>query len=110
MLESLLALSHEKPVLLFKHSSTCPTSAFARAQVERAMETVDLPLFVLIVQVSRSLSMEVATRFDIRHESPQAILFYRGMVVCHLSHGRVRTARILEAVEEAMAAPPALDP
>ena len=41
-LEQLLALSHDAPVVLFKHSSTCPISSFAYKQ----MSQVEIGLFV----------------------------------------------------------------
>jgi len=86
----LLELSHERPVLLFKHSTRCPTSAFAHHEFqsyasEAAARGVECAQ-VLVVE-SRAVSTEIASALGVRHESPQAILIRNGEAIWHDSHG-----------------------
>ncbi|HEU4628451.1 MAG TPA: bacillithiol system redox-active protein YtxJ [Gemmatimonadaceae bacterium] len=83
--------------LLYKHSETCPISAMALREVAHLAEAYpELPVYVVDVHAQRGLARGIAARFDIRHESPQAILLRDGAPVWHASHFRV-TARALEA-------------
>ena len=93
-LERLLARSHEGPVLLFKHSSTCPISARAYRQ----MQGVKSPVSIVVVQRSRELSREVAARIGVPHESPQALVLRNGRAVWSASHFEVTA----DAVEQAL--------
>ncbi len=76
--------------LLFKHSPTCPISTRARTELEAFLEQ-DPTLAVgwIHVVVERELSRSIESRFGIRHESPQAILFQRGTPVWNASHSAI---------------------
>lgn len=91
-LDELFARSNDEPVLLFKHSNTCPISAAAYEQMERVSAEVSL----IVVQRERELSREVESRTGVRHESPQALVLRRGEVVWSASHFDV-TAEAVEA-------------
>lgn len=93
-LDDLFARSHEKAVLLFKHSNTCPISAAAYREMERLGAEVAL----IVVQEERALSREVESRTGVRHESPQAMILRRGEVVWSATHFDVTA----EAVEQAL--------
>ncbi len=81
-LEELFTQSHEKPVLLFKHSTTCPISAGVYEEVSRVNGDINL----IIMQSARDISNAVASKTGIRHESPQAIVIKNGEPVYHASH------------------------
>lgn len=81
-LEELFRQSHEKPVVLFKHSTTCPISAGVYEEVSR----VDGDINLIIMQSARDVSNAVAGKTGIRHESPQAIILRGGEPVYHASH------------------------
>ena len=81
-LDNLFEQSKEKPVLLFKHSLTCPISAGVHQEISSA----DADINVVIMQQARNVSDEIAKRTGIRHESPQAIVLKNGEVVYHASH------------------------
>jgi bacillithiol system protein YtxJ len=93
-LEELFTLSETEPVVLFKHSTTCPISAGAYQQMEQMTDKVSL----VVVQRSRDLSQEIEERTGIRHESPQAIILRKGQPVWHASHWKITA----EAVERAL--------
>lgn len=76
--------------IVFKHSSTCPVSWAAQRQVNAfAAQQPDAPLYRLTVQEHRPLSNQIAEETGVRHESPQILVFRRGEVVSHASHGDI---------------------
>ena len=81
-LEEVFAKSRQRPVALFKHSTTCPISA----SVYHEVQNVDGEVNVVIVQSARNLSNEIAARTGVRHESPQAIVLQDGKAIYHASH------------------------
>ena len=82
--------------LLYKHSETCPVSAMAQREIDRLEhQRPELDIWVVDVHAQRALSREIAERFTIRHESPQAILVRDGAAVWHASHYGV-TVRAIE--------------
>jgi bacillithiol system protein YtxJ len=95
-LEQLFARSHEEPVVLFKHSNTCPISAMAYGHMKKLGEGVSL----LVVQKSRELSRSVETRTGVRHESPQVLVLRRGQPVWTASHFDITAEAVAEAVKE----------
>lgn len=95
-IDSVLAQSSSRPVLIFKHSSTCGVSARAHEEIEALIAGPPLPADVYLVDVwaGRSVSNAIAARLRIRHESPQVLLVHHGLVHWSASHFRV-TARAL---------------
>lgn len=81
-LEELFEKSNETPVVLFKHSITCPISTSVYYEVADVQTDVNL----IIVQKSRDISNEIASKTGVRHESPQAIVLKNGRAVYHASH------------------------
>lgn len=99
-LESALTRSHDEPIVLFKHSAICTLSARANSKMA-ALEEGDAPVYRLIVQRSRKLSNAIEQRFEIRHESPQAIVVRDGHPVAHTSHRGVTADFVREHATEA---------
>ncbi len=91
-LDSLFELSNTKPVILFKHSSTCGISADIRHQVK----AIDGDVHIVTVQENRPVSSAIEHRTSVRHASPQAFVIKDGKVVYHASHYGIDPARILE--------------
>jgi bacillithiol system protein YtxJ len=98
-LEAALAASEESPVLLFKHSSTCGVSFFARREVQLLTEDGDPPVFEVVVQQARGISNTIAEMFDIRHASPQAILVKGRKAVWNASHGSITDGALRAAAK-----------
>ena len=101
VLEHALTHSEEEPVVLFKHSVMCGVSRAARARLSKMDAPEDPPVFEVVVQSARALSQRIAAHFEIRHESPQAIVVYRRQPVYDASHGRIRPEEIRKVVQEA---------
>jgi bacillithiol system protein YtxJ len=95
-LEDLLARSHEEPVIVFKHSSTCPISAAAYAEMTRVSNDVSM----IVVQRARDLSREIEARTGVQHESPQAIILRNGEAVWNTSHWNIKAGAIEEAFRQ----------
>jgi bacillithiol system protein YtxJ len=94
--------SHEHPVLIFKHSTTCSISATAKAKLERQWSTADLPdgtpLYYLDLLRFRPISAQIAQEFGVQHESPQLLLIQDGKCTYHASHMGIRLADVADAV------------
>jgi bacillithiol system protein YtxJ len=95
-LEQLLARSHKAPVVLFKHSTTCPISSAAYQQMSQVTKEVSL----VVVQRARDVSKEIASRTGIQHESPQAIVLRNGQAVWSASHFDITAGAVEQAVLE----------
>lgn len=92
-LDAVTEASQDGPVLVFKHSLTCPISA--RAQ-EQFVQTSGAPRFALAVQYAREVSEAVAEKFGVEHASPQLLVVENGEVTGELTHDDIR----VEAVEK----------
>ncbi len=98
-LDDLIARSHTAPVLIFKHSTTCPISAHAHREMAQVSGDVMSEVPIVVVQSAREVSRLVAEQTGIRHESPQAIVLRNGAVVWSASHFDITTEAVEQAVE-----------
>ena len=99
-LDELFARSQDAPVLLFKHSTTCPISTHAFREMSRLDAGAAREVALVVVQTARPLSNEIAARTGVRHESPQTILLRRGQPVWTASHFDITAAEVERAVRE----------
>lgn len=99
-LNKALSESGKQPVLFFKHSLTCPISSRALSEFNSYLETADpaVSYNLITVQTARSVSAEAASRLEIEHESPQAILVRNGRQVWNASHFGITASSIAEAI------------
>ncbi|PAE14915.1 hypothetical protein CHH91_16670 [Virgibacillus sp. 7505] len=79
-------LNRDASFYLLKHSLTCPISARAKQEYDRYSLDTQIPMYTLYVQEARDLSNTIADRYEVRHESPQALLFANNQVIWHTSH------------------------
>lgn len=98
--EGLLARSHEAPVVLFKHSLTCPISAYAYREMLRISADVAPEVALIVVQHARAVSKEIAARTGVRHESPQAIVLRKAAPVWSASHYDITAEAVEQAVKD----------
>jgi bacillithiol system protein YtxJ len=86
-LDVIIQSSFEKPVLIFKHSTRCSISRFALKRFESEFDLQGkLNLYYLDLLNFRAISNEIASKFEIQHQSPQVLLIKEGKVVYHDSH------------------------
>ncbi len=92
--EQLFARSAERPVIVFKHDTTCPISRAAYGQMQQVAQDV------AIVDVEHDVSDEVADRTGVRHESPQVIVVRDGQAVWSASHYDITEDAVTQAVSQ----------
>lgn len=97
-LEKAIAASHEKPVVFFKHSASCPFSA--AAQIEVAHVKHDLDVYGIVVQYTPELKQEMAERLDVEHQSPQAIVVHNGKAVNTYYRSGIKEMQLKKDVRE----------
>lgn len=77
----------DEVALVYKHSTRCPVSLMAHAEVERFAEAhPEVPVYLVDVVFGRPVSRLVAERTGIVHHSPQAILLRGGEPAWEASH------------------------
>lgn len=83
--------SAHKPQFIFKHSTTCGISSMVlrtfKTTYDISEEKADL--YYLDLHAHRDVSNEIATKFQLVHQSPQLIIIKDGSVVEHASHGSI---------------------
>ncbi|QIH37380.1 bacillithiol system redox-active protein YtxJ [Flavobacterium sp. Sr18] len=89
-LNEIIALSNEKPVAIFKHSTRCSVSRMALKQFENEFNSSDkvTPYFLDLI-AHRDISNEIAHRFGVTHQSPQLILIKEGKAIYNVSHSDI---------------------
>jgi bacillithiol system protein YtxJ len=95
--EALTESSKDRPIVIFKHSLTCPISS---AAYER-MEGYDGEVALVEIQRARPLSAEIEKRLGVAHESPQVIVLSNRQVVWNASHFSITAEAVAAAVREA---------
>lgn len=95
-LEDIIEESAEIPVVIFKHSTRCSISRMALKNFEKEY-TIDedkLKPYFLDLLEHRDVSNEIASRFDVQHQSPQLILIKNGKAVYNSSHSDIDAATV----------------
>jgi bacillithiol system protein YtxJ len=85
-LDGLLELSINKPVLIFKHSTRCGISRAVLKAFEKKFKDIEAEFYYLDLLQFRELSNELASRFNVIHQSPQLLVIKYKKVVNHNSH------------------------
>ena len=89
-LNEISQLSNEKPVVIFKHSTRCSISRMALKLFENEFDLSDkvTPYFLDLIAF-RDISNEIASRFEVVHQSPQLLLIVGGKSVYDVSHSSI---------------------
>lgn len=84
-------ISQTKPVVIFKHSTRCSISRMALKQFDAEFnypeEKIDWYLLDLLNH--RDLSNEIASRYNVVHQSPQIVVIRNGKAVFNESHDSI---------------------
>jgi bacillithiol system protein YtxJ len=97
--EELTPALEQPRAVLYKHSPRCGISHRSLREVERFAEQVpDVPVYMVDVVSNRDLSDAIAERFEIRHQSPQAIVLENGQPTWHASHFQISARRLEKEV------------
>lgn len=97
-LSEIQARSFENPQVIFKHSTRCSISVMAKSRLERSNLPVGVYFYYLDLLKHRDISNEIATRFNVYHESPQVLILRNGECIYDESHNGITMAGIEEAL------------
>ena len=100
-LEDAMETSTTKPILLFKHSTSCPNSARAFKQYQLFLDNLDeeeIGGYLVKIQKTRVVSNQIEADTGVKHESPQIFLFKDRKVLWHTSHSKIKVNTIEEAL------------
>ncbi len=90
--------SQSEKILIFKHSTTCSISRMALNRLESKWKpeySETLKPYFLDLLAYRNISNEIASRYDVVHESPQVLVVSKGKSVYNESHGGITVDEIL---------------
>jgi bacillithiol system protein YtxJ len=84
-------ISNTKPVVLFKHSTRCSISRMALKQFETEFNFPEEKInwYLLDLLNHRDLSNEIASRYNVVHQSPQILVIQNGKAVFNTSHDSI---------------------
>ena len=87
--------------IIFKHSTRCSISMFAKKRVELDWDDLpdEIPVYFLDLIRYRDLSNQIAEVFNVYHESPQMLLIKSGECILDQSHGQISVEEALLMVE-----------
>ncbi|WP_417428916.1 bacillithiol system redox-active protein YtxJ [Halpernia sp.] len=95
--------SFEKPVLFFKHSTTCFISKAVKKNLEKQIDQSEdknkVDLYYLDLLHFRPISNLMANDLNVVHQSPQAILIKNGEVKYNASHENIDFQDIIKTLE-----------
>jgi len=90
------ALSKNQAVLIFKHSTRCSISNMALGRLETKWDdSSEIKTFYLDLLKHRDVSNEIAERYRVTHQSPQALIISDGTCKFHQSHSEINAADLL---------------
>ena len=99
-LSDLIEKSKEEPFFIFKHGLTCSISFSAKREMENFMKSSKIPVYIMVVQKDRELSLEMQEKLGINHESPQIIFMKDGKPDFVLNHFNIKKEKIEEILKK----------
>ncbi len=97
-LPSIKEKSHEKPQVLFKHSTRCGVSSIALKRMEKAGIIPDADFYFIDLLKCRKVSDKIAETFNVYHESPQVLLIKDGKCIYDESHLGITMQELAEQI------------
>ncbi len=92
--------SNNIDVLLLKHSTICPISANAYAEVATFARRQDnVSIWVVLVREDRPVSLHISEATNVTHQSPQVILLKNGKAVWDASHYKISNTTLQQALD-----------
>lgn len=101
--EKTVEASNGAPILIFKHSTSCPVNAKAAYRVNQWLDEKgdEAPkmVFVKVIE-SKPVSKKIESDLRIKHESPQVLLLKDGEGRWSTSHDAITADAIEKALDE----------
>ncbi len=101
-LVEIIALSHQRPQVIFKHSTRCTTSSIALTRLKKAGSLEGADFYYLDLLAFRELSGQVAGTFRVVHESLQLLLIRNGECTYEESHLGITPVELQEQINLAV--------
>ena len=102
-IDALKEISHNQPVLIFKHSTRCSISAAALGRLERNWKEAEvgtlLPYYLDLISY-RSISALIQDTFRVEHESPQVLIIRDGKCIYNASHTEIVYKDLIESIKQ----------
>jgi bacillithiol system protein YtxJ len=88
--------SSKRPQIIFKHSTTCGISSMVLRSFRSSylLEENQADLYFLDLRRYREVSNEVASKFQVYHQSPQVLIIKNGIAVADESHGGITSLNL----------------
>lgn len=93
--------SKNKIQILFKHSTRCSVSTFAKRILENEYDDSikeQFDVYYIDLISYRDVSNEIASHYNIEHESPQLLVIKEGVAVFTSSHSDVSFEKVLASL------------
>jgi len=99
-IEEIIALSEQFPVIIFKHSTRCSISRMALKNFENEYDLgQNVWAYYLDLISFREVSNEIASRFNVVHQSPQLLLIVGGKSVYDVSHSAIDAQELKSKIQ-----------
>lgn len=101
-IDEIKAISMQRPVLIFKHSTRCSISSMSLDRLVRNWKKEDeerLTPYVLDLIAYRDLSDQIEKEFGVYHQSPQVILIKEGKAIYDESHFGISYPTIMKQLK-----------
>ncbi|HBK71616.1 MAG TPA: bacillithiol system redox-active protein YtxJ [Flavobacteriaceae bacterium] len=86
-LDTIIENSKTKTQVIFKHSTRCGISRAVLKQFEKkTIDDTTIDLYYLDLLNYRTISNELASKFNVQHQSPQLLVVKNEKVIAHDSH------------------------
>ena len=97
--DTILSESDNKKVFVLKHSNICGMSSDAKREVDKLLSNNnDIDVYLVIVQNQRNISLELADKLEVKHESPQFLIIKNKKPESVLNHYEIVENNIIEKV------------
>ncbi len=93
--------SSAQKILILKHSTRCSISSAALARLERKWKDENsevLKPYYLDLLAHRDISNAIAERYNIMHESPQALIIENGKCIFSQTHMEINADDLMTAI------------
>jgi bacillithiol system protein YtxJ len=97
-LDSIEEKSTSQSVVIFKHSTRCSISHMAKGRLDR-YDNGNTEFYYLDLIAHRDISNEIASRFQVHHESPQILIIKNGECIYAESHSGIIVDELEEQLE-----------
>ena len=98
-LKEIISRSNAKPQLIFKHSTRCSVSFFAKKNFEKSWnEENNVDIHYLDLIAFRNISNAIENTLNVMHQSPQVILIVNEKAIYNASHNSISADDILNNI------------